>query len=120
MTAPNVRPAVRREALARLRSEIGDEIFAEVVAVFLEETPLKVARIIEAAAAGELSSVASAAHGLKSTSGTLGADALVEVAASIETHARSNRLAETQAQVAKLSVLYREVERVLRAQISRP
>ena len=61
MTAPNVPPAVRREALARLRSEIGDEIFEEVVAVYLEETPLKVARIIEAAAAGELASVASAA-----------------------------------------------------------
>jgi signal transduction histidine kinase/CheY-like chemotaxis protein/HPt (histidine-containing phosphotransfer) domain-containing protein len=119
-------PPVRRDALARLRSEIGDAIFDEVLAVYLQETPGKVARIVESAAAGELAQVASVAHGLKSTSGTLGADALVEVADRIESHARANRLDETRAHVASLPLVYSEVDRALRldlrsgAEVARP
>ncbi len=117
MTTTNVPPAVRRESLERLRREIGETVFEEVLAAYLSESPGRVARIVEAAATGELAQVARAAHGLKSTSGVLGAETLTAVVDLIEGHARANRLAETRAHVVNLTVVYGEAERALRAEL---
>ena len=68
----------------RLVDDLGAEHIEEVCRVFLENATLGIAAVRRALDAGDGSGAAEAAHGLKSSSGFLGASRLAGLCAAIE------------------------------------
>lgn len=81
MTQPRLNPA----KLAELR-ELGggNELVAELAGLFAQAAPARVAALREAAAARDAARLGREAHSLKSSAGSLGADALAGICAEIE------------------------------------
>lgn len=77
------------EAVAQLRADLGDEIALELVGLFLTNTPELFTAMRAGLTASDARAVGRAAHELKSTSATLGALALRDRCAEIETLATS-------------------------------
>ncbi len=85
--APTLDPGV----VAGLR-DLGDDFFAEVAVLYLDDAPVRMAEIREAAARNDADAVASAAHALKSSSGNVGAAAVRQLCAELETAGREGRV----------------------------
>ncbi len=66
--------------------------FTDLVRVYLDETPIKIAQLRQAADTGSLDGLVAPAHSLKSTSANLGAMNLSEMAKRIEHGARQQQL----------------------------
>ena len=75
------------ETLAELRAVLGGEL-DKLIALFLEDTPLLLARLEAAALAPDFHELREAAHSLKSSSANLGAMALSAAAKRVELGAR--------------------------------
>ena len=75
------------EILAELRAVLGGEL-DKLIALFLEDTPLLLARLEAAALAPDFHELRAAAHSLKSSSANLGAMALSAAAKRVELGAR--------------------------------
>ena len=75
------------EILAELRAVLGGEL-DKLIALFLEDTPLLLARLEAAALAPDFQELREAAHSLKSSSANLGAMALSAAAKRVELGAR--------------------------------
>lgn len=76
------------EALVRLDRIGGDEFVVEMIELFLEHAPGRIAAVRSALDAGDLPAVRQAAHSLKSTAASLGARVVQATAEAIELHAR--------------------------------
>jgi HPt (histidine-containing phosphotransfer) domain-containing protein len=76
-------------ALDELSSPETGDLVAELLNVFLASTPVILQKIDDALAGGDFISVSEEAHGLKSSSKTLGAAAVGDVCQKIETEAKS-------------------------------
>jgi PAS domain S-box-containing protein len=84
-------PAVDARALEELRQlggEDGDDMSGELIALYLRDAPALLAAMRAAAAAGDAPALRQAAHGLKSSSGYLGARRLSQMCAELERQAR--------------------------------
>jgi CheY-like chemotaxis protein/nitrogen-specific signal transduction histidine kinase len=81
------------EALARLRSELGDETTADVVRLFLDDTPKLINEMRAGVGANDAVLVRDRAHQLKSTAATLGAEMLASACAQLEAAAQNKDLA---------------------------
>jgi HPt (histidine-containing phosphotransfer) domain-containing protein len=68
----------------RLRALGGDSFVERLVGVLLEQAPLHVAAVTEAARRGDADAVRRAAHTLRSTAGTVGATSLLAAAERVE------------------------------------
>ncbi len=77
-------PAVNTAALERLRSWGGESLLQQLVALFLQETPLRVGAIRSALSGGDLAEGERGAHSLRSTAQNLGADRLSALAREAE------------------------------------
>jgi two-component system sensor histidine kinase/response regulator len=77
-------PPLDAGVVAGLR-ELGDDFFTEIAVLYLDDAPLRMAEIREAAARNDAAAVASAAHALKSSSGNVGAEAVRQLCAELET-----------------------------------
>ena len=84
-------PMVDTAVLDELREVLGDEI-DRLIALFLEDTPLLLARLEAAALAPDFNELREAAHSLKSSSANLGAMALSAAAKRVELGARMQTL----------------------------
>lgn len=94
----NARPSPAAAApplLAELRDTLGLEVLAQVVTAFRLGTPETLHRLRAAAASGNAVSVAREAHALNGTVGTLGLDALSDVARQIEQQARGGAIPDS-------------------------
>lgn len=79
------------EAIANLRAlggEDGDAFLREIVAIFLADTPVRLAELDGALAAGEGSRFTRAAHSIKGSSSNLGAAGLQAAADRLEAKSR--------------------------------
>jgi two-component system, sensor histidine kinase and response regulator len=65
------------------------DIIEELVSAFLVDSAKRLARLLDAAAAGDLRIVAHEAHSIKGSAGLLGAEALEAEAQEVETAARA-------------------------------
>lgn len=74
-------------ALERLNRIGGQSFLVEMIDLFLQHAPERLAAAREAFAAGDMKAVYRAAHSLKSTSGNLGARALQATAEQVESRA---------------------------------
>jgi HPt (histidine-containing phosphotransfer) domain-containing protein len=75
--------------LVDLAGDGDPELLLDLIDMFLDDAPLKVRTIVEAAAAGDLEAVERAAHSLKGSSGNLGAVLLQEVAEQLQIAGRT-------------------------------
>ena len=102
----------------RLRALGGDSFVERLVGVLLEQAPLHVAAVSEAARRGDADGVRRAAHTLRSTAGTVGALSLLAAAERVEMLAVS--AVEPKALAAAAAALETEWDSLQRALSPRP
>jgi HPt (histidine-containing phosphotransfer) domain-containing protein len=107
-----------RTILAELHADLGDDnptLVAELIDLFLADTPLLLAKLGAAIAAGAVEAVFQCAHSLKSTSANLGAQALAALCEGLEAAARTGQLTGGAEPLRQIEAMYPQVERELRA-----
>ena len=85
-------PAIDPQAIENLRAlspDDHDEFLREIVGLFLDDTPRRIAELDQSLAAGDNVTFIRAAHSIKGSSSNLGAAALRAVAEKLEHHSRS-------------------------------
>ncbi len=114
VVAPSVpaAPVLEMEVVEELRAIMGGE-YQGLVKLFLEDAPVHIKRLQEAAAASNIPAMVAAAHTLKSSSANLGAMALSSVAKRIESCARTNALSRPTAAVLMLENEFRRAKAAL-------
>ena len=90
------------------------DVLVEILTVFLNEVPKRIAALRAAAAAGDAPAVQRAAHSLKGSSGNIGARALHDVCRQLDDRARSGEVPRLQSLVDALDVEYGRVETEIR------
>lgn len=75
------------EAVGQLRADLGDEIAQELCGLFLKNTPELLKAMHDGLTNGDARAVGRAAHELKSTAATLGANELARACADLEARA---------------------------------
>ena len=83
-------PVVDMAAMAELRSLCGPEMFAKMVAQFVQDATKCVDEVIQAVESQDSHKLAEAAHGLKGICGNMGVIHLKEIAAQVEQLGRQN------------------------------
>ena len=101
-------PKVLDSASALSRIDGDEELYREVLRVFLDDTPKQLEILEKAVAEGSLETIERQAHSLKSAAANIGAEAMREVASKIELAAR-----------ARGSEAYEEMVSGLQAEFSR-
>lgn len=110
-------PAIDPEAIEQLRFLEDDDqphVVAELVALFLEHTPPKLAQLAEAIQTGDLALMKRAAHSLKGSAGNVGARGMQEICGKLE-HNPPEAHGEAPALLALLEQEYVIVEQALKA-----
>jgi CheY-like chemotaxis protein/HPt (histidine-containing phosphotransfer) domain-containing protein len=99
--APPKEPAFdAADVLARVEGD--RSLLAELVAIFLEESPLRLAEIRRCLASGDAKGVERAAHTLRGSVGSLGARAAAQAALALEIKGRDGALAGADVEFAEL------------------
>lgn len=114
--------AIDPEAIENLRSlnpGDNDEFLREVTAIFLADTPLRIAELDESLVVGDLVRFTRAAHSIKGSSANLGAVALRATAEKIEQHSRTHGFADVNALVAELKSEFARAESELSALVAK-
>lgn len=84
-------PVLDQDVLASLRELQGEgepDLVGELVELFIEDTPARIADLRQAVARGDLEATALAAHSCKGSSANLGATALAGACGALEAAAR--------------------------------
>ncbi|MBL9103456.1 MAG: response regulator [Myxococcales bacterium] len=107
-------PAIDLAALGSFADDIGEAMLRELIGEYLATAPRLLASLQVALAAGDTALLTRAAHDLKSTSMTLGARALGEVAAAVERLAAASTPAPAAGLIAAAHEAFTRVEAALR------
>jgi CheY-like chemotaxis protein/HPt (histidine-containing phosphotransfer) domain-containing protein len=108
------------EVIATLKELGGDDdpdLFAELVELFLEDTPTRIEALSTALEQQDAIALEQAAHALKSSAGNLGARFLAELFRDIEAAGRDRALERAQPLVQRSSSEFGRVREALRAQV---
>jgi histidine phosphotransfer protein HptB len=108
-------PILNPEAIETLRSLNPDDSTAflkELIDIYLQDTPERMAEITTGLAAQDAATVMRAAHSIKGSSSNFGATALADLAHLIEIQGKTGNLTETGG---TLVTLHREYDRVAAA-----
>jgi HPt (histidine-containing phosphotransfer) domain-containing protein len=98
-------PVIDAEAIANLRSlspDDNDVFLVEIIGIFLEDMPLRIADLHASFAAGDITSFTRTAHTIKGSASNLGAAQLRAIAESLEHHSRQQGLSGLDAQISEL------------------
>ncbi|WP_166210295.1 hybrid sensor histidine kinase/response regulator [Cognatiluteimonas telluris] len=112
-------PVLDQAILGELRSVLGAEL-DKLIALFLDDTPLLLARLEAAALAPDFNELREAAHSLKSSSANLGAMALSAAAKRVELGARMLTLDRPAVAVALIASEFAHARRALLASADAP
>ena len=93
-------------AIAKLRQLGGEKFAGDMIALFFEYAPQRLAAALAAAQAGDLAALQKAVHPLKSSAGQIGARRVQDLAAQIE------KLA-TEKQTERIGLLLRQLEEAI-------
>lgn len=104
-------------ALARLDGD--GELYAEIVGIYLEDSPRQVAEIKEALNLNDADRAGKAAHSLKSASGNIGGEAVRQVAFLIEQHGKKGALELQQSLLPELETQFAKLVDALRQLVKR-
>jgi HPt (histidine-containing phosphotransfer) domain-containing protein len=78
------------------------EVLREIVGLFLEDVPMRLAALADALQAGDLTATYRAAHTLKGAAGNFGVPDIMQAALAVEQHARGGDLAAARQAAAAL------------------
>jgi HPt (histidine-containing phosphotransfer) domain-containing protein len=109
-------PVVDQEAIENLRalSPGDDDVFLkEILVIFLEDTPLRIADLHSSLAAGNTESFVRAAHSLKGSSSNVGAAQMRAAAEILEHHSRKQGLSDVKDLIAQLESAYARAREAL-------
>jgi histidine phosphotransfer protein HptB len=98
-------PVIDQHAIDNLRAlnpGDQDEFLREITAIFLEDTPHRIAELEQSLVAGDVSKFTRAAHSIKGSSSNLGAMALRAVAEKLEHEGRTVGLANVSGLITQL------------------
>jgi len=114
---PNTGPAIDSQAIEELRAlNPGDDSFLrELIQIFLEDSPQRVAEISECLESGDALRLTRAAHSLKGSSSNFGALQLRTVSERIEHLGRDGKLGEVPALLPGLQAEFARVKAELDA-----
>jgi len=91
-------PVIDPQAIENLRALTpgdNDEFLREIIGIFLDDTPQRIAELDQSLAAGDAEKFTRAAHSIKGSSSNVGAMALRAVAESLEHQSRKEGLDHT-------------------------
>lgn len=100
-------PVVDPESIENLRSlnpGDGGEFLREIIAIYLEDTPQRIAELEQSLAAGDVPTFTRAAHSVKGSSANLGAMTVRGVAEKLEHQSHKQGLADVAGLIATLKV----------------
>jgi HPt (histidine-containing phosphotransfer) domain-containing protein len=109
MAEPAVLDPAVMETLRQLTAPGEPDVLTEVLQLFLKEVPLRMDRLRNACAAGNIEGVYRAAHSLKGSAGNIGAQRLVDVCRQLDELGRAGDLTEAAPLVAALGLEYERV-----------
>ena len=111
---PQADPVAAIDRTALLERVGGDqEVFVEIVQIFLDDVPKQLRGIDEALAAGDGPTLRRLAHSLKGASGTAGADAMQQAAHALEQAAASGDLTAARPLVQPVRDTFAAVEKAM-------
>ena len=113
-------PILDQEAIDNLRAldpDGGDTFLREIIGIFLEDTPLRIAEIDQSLAAGDAGTFIRAAHTIKGASSNVGAASLRAVAEQLEHRSKKDGLADVTALVAELKTAFATAQTALKGLI---
>lgn len=87
------------EVLRSLNPDDNGEFLKEIVGIFLEDTPQRIAELDQSLAASDLPRFTRAAHSIKGSSANMGAVLLRSAAERLEHHSKANGLTDCEALV---------------------
>jgi len=94
------------ETLRELSPDDGGEFVRELIGIYLQDTPQRVAEIEQALTTQDAAIVMRAAHSIKGSSGNFGANRLAQLAAEIEQQGKLGNLADSPGCCARLKADY--------------
>ncbi len=107
------------ENLRALNPDDGDEFLREITAIFLEDTPARLAELDESMASGDVGKFTRAAHSIKGSSANLGAIALRLAAEKLEIESRTNGLGQVEPLLAQVRAEFARADAALLALVKR-
>ena len=111
-TLPPV-PLIDPEAIENLRAlspDDGDAFLKEILAIFLEDTPARIAELHQHRTSGNTAGFMRAAHSIKGSSSNVGASELRGIAEQLEHHSRLQGLSGADQQVAAVEAAFARVK----------
>ena len=110
------KPALDPAAIATLRElSPGDpEFLRELITIYLEDTPKRLAEVESALAKSDVQLLVRAAHTIKGSSGNFGATPLAKLAQEIEAHGKSGNFAAATSALPAFKAEYARVNAALR------
>jgi HPt (histidine-containing phosphotransfer) domain-containing protein len=106
-------PALDPQAIAALKSVVPDDngaFLRELIAIFLADTPPRIADLARSASEGDATEVLRAAHSIKGAAGNFGAHRLADLARMIESHAKHGELTLVCEKLPALRAAFAEVQ----------
>lgn len=109
-------PALEPSAIANLRALSPDDpnFLRELIDIYLEDSPKRLAEIEAALAQQDGPTLIRAAHTIKGSSGNFGATQLARLALEVESHGKAGRLADAAAALPRLKEEFARVAAALR------
>ncbi len=111
-------PLIDPEAIENLRAlnpGDNDEFLREIITIFLEDTPQRIAELDQSLAAGDVPTFTRAAHSIKGSSSNLGTLRLRALAEKLEFDARKTGLGDVATGLAALKSEFAQAQAALRA-----
>ena len=105
------------DSLRALGGEDDPELFIELIQIFLDDTPQRMAQMAEALAGNDGEAIGQAAHALKSSCATLGALILADLFREIELVGKELDVERARSLVVQTGEEYARVETELRSEI---
>lgn len=110
MAEPAVLDQAVLESLRQLTPPGAPDVLTEVLQMFLQEVPFRVARLRNAWASGDIEEMYRAAHSLKGSAGNIGAERLLGVATRLDAIGRAGDLTNSAPLVDALEIEFGKVE----------
>lgn len=109
-------PLLDPEAIENLRAinpDDGGAFLCELIDIFLDDTPKRLAEIDEALAAGHAENFTRAAHSIKGSAGNFGATQFATMARDLESLGKAGDLAQARAGIPALQAEFARLQPVL-------
>ncbi len=102
------------ETLRSLSPDTDGEFLRELIDIFLQDTPARIAEVETSISEGDANTLMRAAHTIKGSAGNFGARNFVRLAMEIEHHAKASNLTAASALLPALKSEYERVDQALK------